>query len=272
MHYVFQTRSFSKQPLGTMIRGCEWVVRQKLDRARTFSVQFGEDSFKMKLQSMQKRFGSAGIFVLRKYYEDLLEYGHRFINAGDCVIDGGANQGIYTCAFAAKVGPSGHVYAFEPQTYAVSCIRTNLKLNNFNNVTIFEGALWTKSGSLFLQDLAGDNAGPVAVSVSSTKNELSAGSVPAYSVGELWQENKIRDVSFIKLDIEGAELEALEGAAPMIEKTKPTICVEAISEEGFSSVKDYLVKWRYVPYVFDRNGNLNRLDGFHYSANIFYML
>ena len=273
MYYsrVFKTKSFSKEPVRTLVRGCEWVARQSIDWPRPFSVQFGEDSFKLKLQAMQRSYGSAGIFVQRKYYEQLLEFGHQLIARGGCVIDGGANQGIYTCAFASRVGPTGQVYAFEPQPYAVSCLRENVKLNNFNNVYIFEGALWNEFGSLFIQQNLEQNLGPVSASVSSAMNADDGTSVRAYSISELLQEDRIRYVDFIKLDIEGAEPEALRGAELMIEKAKPTICIEASSERQYLAVTDYLARWQYSPYVFDTGGTLVRFESFDRTPNVFFM-
>lgn len=134
---IFRTRSYAMQPVGTVTRGIEWMLRSLVGSTPTYEVYFGAHRFKLKLQSARRGFGSAGIFVQRQYYEPLLEFGYKLLSAGDCAIDGGANQGIFTCAFAAAVGKTGHVYAFEPQSYAVSCIHRNVALNSMTNVTVF---------------------------------------------------------------------------------------------------------------------------------------
>ena len=53
---------------------------------------------------LKKFMGGRGIFLYREEIEPLLKYGYKFINMGDTVLDGGANQGIYTLSFGKKVG------------------------------------------------------------------------------------------------------------------------------------------------------------------------
>jgi FkbM family methyltransferase len=269
MYYtsVFRTRSFAREPIRTVLRGSEWIIRQKVGFPRSFEVRFGPRQFRMQLQSAKRKFGSAGIFVLRQYYEPLLEFGSSFICPGDCVIDGGANQGIYSCAFAAGVGPSGQVYAFEPQEYAIKCLRGNLNLNGFRNVVPFEGALSDASGQIFL-NLHG---GPVEASISNSPAGTDAVRVVAYSVDDLLEANRIRDVQFIKLDVEGAELKALKGARAMLEKNKPGICIEAYDRALYGHISDYLGKMGYKPYVFGRKASLVTFNGFSPSLNVFFL-
>lgn len=54
---------------------------------------------------------------------------------------GGANQGIFTCAFAAAVGNKGRVFVFDSSPNAVDCIKNNATLNELYNITVFDGAL-----------------------------------------------------------------------------------------------------------------------------------
>jgi hypothetical protein len=97
-------------------------MRGWLGSTTSFDVFFGAHRFKLALQSARRGFGSAGIFIQRRYYEPLLEFGDKLLNGDDCAIDGGANQGIFTCAFAAAVGNKGRVFAFEPNPNAVNCM------------------------------------------------------------------------------------------------------------------------------------------------------
>jgi FkbM family methyltransferase len=263
---VLQTRSFSQEPFGTLYRGVEWMLKKKLSTKTTFEVEFGEYRFNMNLQSAQRKFGSAGIFIQRKYYEPLLEYGHMFLHKGDCAIDGGANQGIYSCAFAAAVGPQGAVYAFEPQEYAVKCIEDNAKTNGFNNITVFPGAVSDSVGTIYLNIDRGPNAAYI-----SEKNEgNNVIEVKTFTIDDLFLSGKMRQVQLIKLDVEGAELKALKGARSML-NAHPVICLEAADLALYTEIAQYLAELKYKPFVFDTKGNLLAFDRFEPSANVFFL-
>ena len=270
MYYanILRTRSFSQEPIRTICRGAEWVIRGKLGSRSVFSVDFGSQKFRMRLQSARKNFGSAGIFVQRRYYEPLLEFGHRFISVNDRVIDGGANQGIFSCAFAAQVGPGGAVYAFEPQIYAVECLRENARLNKFGNIVVFNGALSDREGETYL-DLG---KGPVSASITNAHAASDRVLVKTYAIGELLRAGTMKQAQFIKLDVEGAELQALEGAKPMFDgNIKPAICIEANEQKLFAKICDFLALFGYKPYALDMRGDLLRFERFSPSANVFFM-
>lgn len=264
---IFRTRSFEKEPFGTMFRGVEWLVRQQANSPRIFEVGFGPCLFRMQLQSVKRKFGSAGIFVLRQYYEPLLEFGAGLISKGSYVIDGGANQGIYTCAFAAKVGPGGMVFSFEPQAYAVECLKINVDLNGFNNTRVFEGAVSDKSGSVFL-NLDG---GPVAAFISDAPKNDDVIEVTSFAIDDLLASKDIAHVEFMKLDVEGAELRALTGAERLIDACKPIICIESGEKKLYDKICEHLGRKGYKPYVFDGKGALIRPSGFSPWPNVFFM-
>lgn len=221
----------------------------------------------MELQSVKERYGSAGIFVLRKYYEPLMEFGSELLQEGDSVIDGGANQGIYSCAFSSRVGPRGCVYAFEPQRYAVECLKRNLALNDFRNVVVFEGVLSQLPGESFLNL----DRGPVSAYTSDSPQDQSAIKVTSYSIDRLFSDGMIKEVDFIKLDVEGAELSALTGAVHMIGKVKPRVCIEARDKELYLQISDLLTAMGYKAYVFNTGGKLVNFTEFTPSSNVFFL-
>lgn len=255
------------QPFGTITRGVEWMLRSLLGSTTGYQVEFGPHTFKLELQAAKLGFGSAGIFIQRQYYEPLLEFGYKLLNKGDCAIDGGANQGIFTCAFAAAVGSAGHVYAFEPQAYAVSCVRKNACLNSIKNVTIFEGALSDRVGEIYLVM----DPGPVSAFTSLRPQGMNSIRVNAFAIDNLVNSNDMRDVQFIKLDVEGAELRALRGAQSMVRRAKPRICIEAWDANLYEETKAFLSSFGYKSYVFDQLGDLNEFSFFYPSPNVFFI-
>ena len=264
---IFRTRSYKMQPLGTVARGIEWMLRSLVGSAASYEVDFGPHHFCLELQSAKRGFGSAGIFIQRRYYEPLLEFGYKLLNTGDRAIDGGANQGIFTCAFAAAVGSKGHVYAFEPQSYAVSCISRNIRLNSMTNVTVFEGAISDVPGDIFLVM----DHGPVAAFTTLQPQGRNMTQVKALAIDDLVHSNKMSDVQFIKLDVEGAELRAVRGARSMIQRAKPRICIEAWDPHLFEQIKEFLSPFGYKGYVFDSVGNLNAFFSFRPCPNVFFV-
>jgi FkbM family methyltransferase len=264
---ILRTRSYKMQPIATIARGVEWMVRSLVGSTTTYEVSFGIHRFKLKLQAARRGFGSGGIFIQRRYYEPLLEFGYKLLSAGDRVIDGGANQGIFTCAFAAAVGNSGHVYAFEPQSYAVSCIHRNVALNSLTNVTVFEGALSDEAGDIFLvMDLD-----PVSAFTTLELRGTNTARVKALTIDDLANSHQVTDIQFVKLDVEGSELRALRGARSMVRRSKPRICIEALDKKLYEQIAEFLSPFGYKPYVFDDHGNLNHFTTFSHSPNVFFL-
>jgi hypothetical protein len=86
---VFRTRGYQEEPVGTLIRSAEWVMRGWVGSTASFDV--GAHRFKLALQLARRGFGSAGIFIQRRYFEPLLEFGDKLLNEKDCAVDAGAN-------------------------------------------------------------------------------------------------------------------------------------------------------------------------------------
>jgi len=264
---ILKTRSYQVQPFATLVRGAEWTFRSFLGGTTSYQVEFGPHDFKLELQAARRGFGSAGIFVQRQYYEPLLEFGYKLLDKGDRAIDGGANQGIFTCAFAAAVGSAGHIYAFEPQPYAVACIRRNARLNSMGNLTLFAGALSDTAGDVFLVM----DRGPVSAFITAQPQGMNSLPVRAFSIDDLSSAHEVRDVQFIKLDVEGAELKALRGARSMLHRAKPRICIEAWDETLYEEIKAFLSPFGYKPYAFNEAGNLNSFALFRPAPNVFFI-
>lgn len=146
------------------------------------------------------------------------------LQQGNTVFDIGANAGFFTLIAAKKVGPAGHVYAFEPGVYELQLLRHNLKINHLDNVTIVDCAVSDKVGTA-----------QFAISNDGAMNSLAQTKHPSQKIKE-WREVKvitldyfveqqgIKHVDFMKIDVEGAEKKVLQGAtnfltrldAPMI--------------------------------------------------------
>src|SRR5690606_34921798 len=74
--------------------------------------------------------------ALNAYEPVVVSIMRRVLRPGDTFIDGGANLGILTLIGSRLVGPSGRVYAFEPQAAAAERVRAHLTMNGITNVVL----------------------------------------------------------------------------------------------------------------------------------------
>lgn len=126
---------------------------------------------------------------------------------GMVVVDIGANIGYYTLIFAGRVGVKGNVFSYEPEKTNFCRLQENIAENKLTNTQAFQTALGDKVETRFLYlsnnsstHSLGDNSrlkNPVKVSVETLDDSLRSFDNPP--------------VDIIKMDVEGAELLALEG-------------------------------------------------------------
>jgi FkbM family methyltransferase len=159
-------------------------------------------------------------FALRQY-EIHRPCGAVAARPGDFVIDGGAAWGDTALYFADKVGTAGRVVAVEFVEENLAVLYENLALNPrlAARIEIESSALWDTSG----EELGYSMAGP-GTSVSSGVGESRAHTV---SIDDLVIHHRLPTVNFIKMDVEGAELHALQGARATIEHFRPHLAISA---------------------------------------------
>ena len=136
------------------------------------------------------------------------------------VFDVGANIGTHTLAFARK---ASHVFSFEPQKLTYYTLCSNILLNNLFNVTPCELALGNFDGSIpmYTPDPTCRNAS-AGIPVGTGDNLVAIAKLDSLN---------LPIPSFIKIDVEGYELEVLRGADNLLEKDVHFVYVEIHSEE-----------------------------------------
>ena len=82
-----------------------------------------------------------------------------FIEKGDFVFDVGANIGAFTIPFAKKVGENGKVFTFEPQPNVHNLLKNNVKLNNLDNVELFQKGIGIKNEIIKIDEMDFSNTG-----------------------------------------------------------------------------------------------------------------
>jgi FkbM family methyltransferase len=169
------------------------------------------------------------------------------IRSGMTVFDIGAHAGYYTLIASKLVGGSGHVVAFEPAPRNVRYLRRHLSLNHVSNVTVLEVAVSDRAGVGRFDVGAGsylgrlDPAGTMDVRTTTLDELVTGGSVPS--------------PHFLKLDIEGAESDALVGAAAILREARPAIFLATHGSEVHNSCLSILRRSGYSVQALDHRGH-----------------
>jgi FkbM family methyltransferase len=175
-------------------------------------------------------FLAAGRFPDGEEIDRLLEW----IDQPRVIVDVGANIGVYTVALA-KIFPSATVIPLEPDAAVTEVLRKNVALNGLENVALDHlgkavGAAATR-GRL-VRDPAGD-------SVYSRVELQEEGDVEVVRLDDLG----LADVDLMKIDVEGAEFDVLDGAAELL-AGQPALLLE-IPEQSYAKLVSFLTRYRY---------------------------
>lgn len=164
--------------------------------------------------------------------------------AGTAAIDVGANVGIFTVPLALAVGARGRVLAVEPSPDNVEQLEHNVRLNELENVAVHAVALAAQPGEVALQ-LGADPAFHSTSSVVRSRNAAAATLVRADTLDDIWREAGAPEVSFLKIDTEGAELDVLRGGRELLETCGMPILLEAKERERVQALDGLLTPLGY---------------------------
>jgi len=158
-----------------------------------------------------------------EWAESELELLGLFLREGDVAIDVGANLGTHAVFFAGKVGPRGKVFAFEPQPIIFQGLCENLALNGFANAQALPVAAGRAPGRLALPDVDYTAAGNFGgVSLGARAEGSTAATVEVMTLDSLGLDR----CQLIKIDVEGMELDVLDGANALVAAARPLIYLE----------------------------------------------
>lgn len=154
----------------------------------------------------------------------------RYLPADGVFIDIGANIGTFTLV-AARAAFRGQIHAFEPSGHHFGRLSRNVALNRFDNVTLNQKGLYDQPGeaTLFLPSRAGEmnNSGAASLYTSPAEKEAQVSeAIVLVRLDDYVRAQNITRIDIIKIDIEGAEIKALNGARETIAHLRPLVFME----------------------------------------------
>ncbi|MBD2436138.1 FkbM family methyltransferase [Nostoc sp. FACHB-110] len=219
----------------------------KFQLRKTLAIPVLEDSVNL-LRSKIPR-DDQGLFGISYWYEGNLweppvQIALRDLcKPGDVVFDVGANFGGLTTVMSRMVGPRGVVCAFEASPRIIDKCQRNIVLSGCNNVQVYHVAIYSKSHEKVPIYLGSHLNDSIYASNSNTD-------IPAFNISTLALDDFINFTglvpNLVKMDIEGAEFDAIKGMLNTIVTAKPhliletqpqdTQCLDLLREKGYIAI------------------------------------
>jgi FkbM family methyltransferase len=214
-----------------------------------------------------KEFVGWNILFLKHYEQNTNLILQQKITKGMCVVEAGAQIGSETLLLAALVGEAGKVYAFEPNPIVMKRLAVNVLLNDFSErVALSDIALGNENNSIpfFLKNEATPNQG--LSSKYKFDQDVLEIQVRQQRLDDWAAANEIAKIDFLKMDVQGAEIDILEGGAASILRFKPLIFTEAEdsmqgnSSQSLSALHEKLTALGYQVFLILPDASLEKLS------------
>jgi FkbM family methyltransferase len=180
----------------------------------------------------------AGLIVRGTLEPPVQEALRRLLAPSHVFYDVGANIGFFTILGARLVGPGGRVVAFEPVPSCARAVTRNIELNGFDHAEIREEAVGAAGGRARLL-VVGEASWSHLESTGRHADVRDEIEVTVVSIDELVANGTIPAPDVVKIDIEGAELQAIEGMRGVLERHRPAIVCELHdTNEAFVALMD----------------------------------
>ncbi len=136
---------------------------------------------------------------------------------GDTIIDAGAWTGDTAVAFTQALKSEGHIFSFEPETVNYEKLKATIKKNDMVDTIIpIQLGLWSDTCTLSFKNSCENS---MQFRVDSTGESF----ISVTSLDDFVKRQNIKKIDLIKMDIEGAELEALKGSKTVIKQFRPKL-------------------------------------------------
>jgi FkbM family methyltransferase len=202
-----------------------WRLWRRLGVEHTISAPwYGGTELELRLANDTSRC----LFVSGCFEPNELAFVSRVLRPGMTVVDAGANEGLVTVLAAVLVGPDGVVLAVEPSPRELERLEANVARNELQQVRIRSEALVDVPGTVQLKIADAEHAGhnTLGAFVWESVHGVGTCAVPGVTLDGLLASERITNVDFLKLDVEGAEMKILEGASDLLGTARPVLLME----------------------------------------------
>lgn len=219
---------YSRLPIKPFHRFLRYVFKRYLDRHSSDIVRDRVNGVNFELHLNERI--EHNIYYNRVFEEKTRDALLKLVKPGMTIFDVGANIGVHTFYMAINCTPGGHVYAFEPATYAFKKLSVNRNLNPILPVTVVNAGLSDKNINRLDTEVA--CSWPMNKDFARRKNQVMPNAlvmddvIRLVKMDDFVRENNISCVDLIKLDIDGNEPKFLQGAKHTIKRDRPVIVFE----------------------------------------------
>lgn len=221
------------------------------------------------------------VFFLGEFEKAITKIAASLIRKGDVCLDVGANFGWYTTLFYTHAGDEGAVHSFEPVPATFRELKRNFELlGSPENVFINNLAVGDREGTVSINVFEDLPTGHASLS-SQGRSDAAVFECRMVTLDSYMEAQGAREVNFVKVDIEGAELMFLNGAKTLFRQDVPPIILMEMALQttsNFGYVPNDLIEFinsqaEYDFYAVNEiNGALKKIDGFSegdIGANVF---
>jgi FkbM family methyltransferase len=174
------------------------------------------------------------------------------LRPGDVFYDVGANVGFFSLLAARRVGATGRVCAFEPVPTNAHSVRRNAELNGLHNLRVFEMAAGRENGVADFLLTRWDGGGSLSEQAVTPAHVMARTQVRVVSLDGLVAAEALPPPDFVKIDVEGTEMDVLVGMSGTIRRCMPILLYEvddrdpASLQRRWHELDEYVAGFGYV--------------------------
>ncbi len=186
-----------------------------------------------------------GCFRERDLLEHIATRGPR----GGTYVDVGANIGNHSVYFGRFL--ADHVISIEPSPQVIPTLKRNLERNGVDNATVFTcgAGACAGRGRVVVPPGCEHHLGMTQLGTTAVDGGDDASVVEIATLDEIVERAGARNgsarVTFIKIDVEGMEMEVLRGARGLLEEHQPQLAIEVFTDQAFAAVSGFLEEFGY---------------------------
>lgn len=236
-------------------------------------------SFNVRMLLQPSEFLQAHLFLFGSYELPTVRFIRRTLQNGGVMFDVGAQMG-YLSLVASTAHNGVQVHAFEPEPRNIERLQTNLQLNPSSNIVVHPLAASNTDGIIRLYLSRDNNAGTHStVADLSTVNASDFVDLPCTKLDTFYESNGQPAVRLIKIDVEGGELEVIQGSRELLKAQRPFLIIEMSDvlqqTRGYSTqqFKQLLAEMDYASFTLSDDGYIcaSGLDVGHAMENVVFV-